>query len=487
MIDDNALMRAATLLLSGSPGEKQLLADLSSGNETKRHAAAVTLFHANEKRFLRPLLALADDPVTSYLARDAALRAGEDALPILEENALRGSPGAVTILGRFPSSKPLRRELAKSHQSSRVRTAALWTLSNDLEFVYAKLRDPSSEVRDAAIRILGWAPREYRERMYFHDDPGVRARAVEMAQRWTGSDLDLWIELAEDPDARVRRFAMLHIAGCAWQWAVQDVGLVDRAIRSVRTAIVHGPTSVRETAVLAVRSWFLLWDEAQKWWPPRLLQQAEDLLKLMPLRDELIRQARSAELKPNSVMEIHAEPAAQTLARTGDPRALRTIVALIESGSDLDALNALPILSSLEAWNWLVSFLQRAAYARKFPYEYRPVAVFRAGLALREFESPGPVEALATLLADRTVDPEVREQLLMHVGRVAAESIARALIAIVEDGAEEDTVKRTALHSLAAQPARLVVRFLEQVANRDDALSPTAQFALREWRERFGS
>lgn len=363
----------------------------------------------------------------------------------------------------------------------------MWTLSNDLEFVYAKLRDPSSEVRDAAIRILGWAPRAYRERMYFHDDPGVRARAAEMAQRWTGSDLDLWVELAEDPDARVRRFAMLRIAGCARQRAVNDLDLVERAIRSVRTAIVHGPTSVRETAVLAVRSWFLLWDEAQNWWPPRLMQQAEDLLTLMPLRDELIRQARSAELKPNYVMEIHVEPAAQTLARTGDPRALRAIVALIESGSDLDALDALPILSSLEAWNWLVSFLQRAAYARKFPYEYRPVAVFRAGLALRGFESPGPVEPLATLLADRSVNPEVRGQLLMHVGRVAEESIARALIAIVEDGAEEDTVKRTALHSLAAQPAKLVVRFLEKVAYRDDELSSTARFALQEWRERFGS
>lgn len=486
LIDDDALMRAATLLLSGSLGEKQLLADLSSRDATRRHAAAVTLFHANEERFLRPLLALADDPATAYVARDTALRAGQDAVPILERNALRGSPGAVTILGRFPSSKPLRRRLAESHQSPSVRTAALWTLLNDREVVFGRLQDPSLEVRDAAIRILGWAPREYRKRMYFHDDPNVRARAAEAAQRWTGSDLDFWVELAEDPDVRVRRFAMLHIAACARQRAESDVGLLDRAIRSVRTAIVHGPTSVRETAVLAVRSWFLLWDEAEKWWPPRLLRQGEDLLTLSPLREELIRQARSAELRRTYVMEIHVEPAIQTLARTGDPRALRTASALIESGDDLDALKALPILGSVEAWNWLVSFLRRAAYDTRFPYQSRAAAVFQAGLALGAFKRKGPVEPLISLLSDRSVDREVRARLLMDVGRVAHERIARALITIVEDGVEEDRIKSNALYSLAFQPAEFVVRFLEQVARRDEVLGPAAQFALDEWRRRFG-
>ncbi len=485
VLDDAVVMRAATLLLSGPKGEAQLIADLKSPDLARRLAAAQMLFNANEERFLVPLLRSGDDPVVFRFARDAALRAGSRAVPHLRALAASGSRYAIHVLGSIKGNEEFLRAVALSSKDPAVRVAVVYALYNDVDFVASRLEDRSPAVRDAAIQMLLGGSRAARERLLHHPSVEIRARAAETAQRWTGADLDLWAELAEDPDARVRRYAMLQLGGCAWRWAVPERRILEQAVRAVRQAIIAGPPSVQETAVLAVRSWFLLWDEAKSWWPEPCLRAVRDLLKLSPLRNELIRQMRSPQLRVGYVMDIHAEPASHTFARTGDPHALGFLCDLVESGEDRTAIHALPLLGSSDAWLWIVGFLRRAAGAADFQYPDRSRAAFEACQALLKFEKPGPLDDLTELTADSTINPEAREQILMWAGRLRGEEMARTLMAIVRDQTEAKSVRQTAIMTLSYQPFPFVEAFLHELIGDED-LAPVAEFALQDWRKRFG-
>jgi hypothetical protein len=468
----------ARLLLQGEAGVRKLVQKARNRDPQVRRAALITLLEGAEARFLPLLLETWEEPDLQAIGRKAVQRFPSEAWPILRQMARQGRSGAVRGIAMYlDGRKPALEELIRDRHPL-VRAEALAAL-NSKERLREALTDSNRRVVEVAVTGLfsyAYDDPGLRQELYFHPSAVVRGVAAEHAQTWAVKDNAVWVRLANDPSAEVRRWAMLQLGTLGMDWGAK--GHVSEGIQAVGAGIAKGPAPVRRTAILATRAWTLEWEKIHTIWSAAQIDAAKNVFKMPVYRDALYAEA----LREPKQMEVfydrnlHVPPAIKALAIAGDPRAFGILTRWIDSDRELydvdRAIRYLRYTSSRISWRYLARLVGRVARTRTLRKEdgndYHAEQALGHALATMALIDPkGDLGFVFRLATDKKIDARLRQALLQPLSNFQSEPVLQFLTKMANDRTESTVFRSYALFGLEKLADPRSAEVLRRLAEED--------------------
>lgn len=477
----------AQLLLRGQGGHRELVDRLESESGERRRAAAVSLARSGEKRFLPHLLPLLESPIRSLKIIPGYLIQAhpETARPLLVAQAKSGGAGATRFLSSMGSSNTeILRELMR-HRSKEVRLAAVSGI-RPLDSLWPALEDASEEVlREAIYRLLYslGSTDEMQDAIYFHRRNVVRAIAAEVTQRGSNVELSRWIKLSRDPNARVRKWAVLNLYSIAQPW--RDGTWTSEAIDAVQWCIETGPEAVRKNAILAARGWALQWEATQYKWTPHQVKAAEKVFSSKVFRNQvygLVKSQPSNITDWESVLDITVAGPLRSLALSNDPGAFDLLRSRLEGHSGAEPIRAFGLLRDDRVASELVRVVKRQALPSRGKvdwgdYSWREKAL-EIGRVLRARGDLDSQRQFVEVPHDKSAKVVARRALAQAIGQLSSQIALDALQSILFEIDEDREMRISATLGLQGIGTKQALAILESF------ISIPAYADLREYAER---